>query len=82
MGKLEEARALSAMKESDGWNIMNKWIEDTKDIAFNNMMSPSKSSKWEDFVHYRATYNAYSKLLTILEQKIKQGIEENKDERS
>lgn len=72
--KISEAEALQAMKDTNGWKILEGVIRGSRDAAMTNMLNPEKTGKWEDFVHYRATHNAYAKLLTLLDSKIERGI--------
>lgn len=73
MSKQDEARALYDMKESDGWKIVNDWLDSAKDMAFSNLTSPTKSDTFEKVIENRATYNAYSKLQLVIDQMIERG---------
>lgn len=72
--QITEAEALAAMKESYGWKIVEQWVKSAQDLSMTNILNPKKNKNWNDFVHYRATNNAYAKLLAVIDSKIERGV--------
>lgn len=72
--KVSEAEALSLMKETPGWKLLEEWIKTSRDLSIDRIFKSDKTQKWDDFVHYRATANAYSKVLALVDQKISLGV--------
>lgn len=77
---ITEANALSAMQESDGWKIIQDWLDEAVKLSKDEVFKPKKTKNWNDYLHYRATHNAYVKLLFMIENKIKAGVKATADQ--
>lgn len=73
MGVKEDAIALQALKESPGWKLVEADLQGSRDYALSCLLNPEKANTYENIVHYRATHNAYAKILTLIDLKIEKG---------
>lgn len=69
----EIAEALMALKDSDGWKIVEKDLIGSRDQALSALLNPEKADTKEKILHYRATHNAYAKILALIDIKINKG---------
>lgn len=72
----ERAQALSVLKESEGWKIIEPYMRDAIKAAADAVMNSKKTKSMNDLTHYRGTYNAYSKLLFLIDKWIADGLKE------
>lgn len=77
MSVKEDAIALQALKESDGWRLVEKDLIGSKDYALTCLLNPEKADTKEKMIHYRATHNAYAKILSLIDLKIEKGKRDN-----
>lgn len=69
----EIALALQALKDSDGWKIVERDLIGSRDQALTYLLNPDKADTKEKIIHYRATHNAYAKILSLIDLKINKG---------
>lgn len=76
--KIAEGQALAALKETDGWKLLQDIMISSRDQALTYLLDPSKADTHEHMLHYRATHNAYAKLFLLMDKKIEDGIKARK----
>lgn len=75
MSVKEDAIALQALKDSPGWKLVEADLIGSRDYALSCLLNPDKADTHENIIHYRATHNAYAKILSLIDLKIKKGTE-------
>lgn len=73
MSVKDDAIALQALKESPGWKLVEADLTGSRDHALSCLLNPEKADTKDKIIHYRATHNAYAKILTLIDLKIEKG---------
>lgn len=69
----QQGADLETLLGQPGWEtfvgIVTSALQDTKDQVFSN----ARVKNWNDYLYYRAKYDAFSKMLAIVDMKIERG---------
>lgn len=71
---IAKAEALAAMKASPGWEIVEKYMKEAIQLCLDSTMDSKKTKTWNDLLFYRAKYDAFSKLLYMVDRWIETGV--------
>jgi len=75
----QQGADLETLLGQPGWEtfvgIVTSALQDTKDQVFSN----SRVKNWNDYLYYRAKYDAFSKMLAIVDMKIERGKKASKE---
>lgn len=71
--KISDGDALIALRESDGWTVMNSWISHEMSTMASQTMDRTKTKTDSDIAYNQGVFSAYKNLLNMLEAKIKLG---------
>lgn len=75
----EQGADLETLLGQPGWEtfvgIVTSALKDTKDQVF----SSGRVKNWNDYLYYKAKYDAYSKMMAIVDMKIERGKKASKE---
>lgn len=75
---LGEAGDLSTLEGNPGWAVVKKGMEDSIKTLQAYIFQTAKVKNWNDYLFYKAEYNVYTKILAVIEMKMRREEEARK----
>lgn len=66
--KIERAEALASLEGNPGWEIVKGHLEQAIVACQRHVFDTKKVKSWNEYLFYRAKYDAFTKLLFLIER--------------
>lgn len=69
----KRAEALNSLEGNEGWAIVESYIKDAIETCKDYVFDSHKTKSWNDYLKYQAKYDAFTKLLFLIDKWKKDG---------